>query len=130
MLGGESKNAETAEPSEMSVDSEKIKGSDVHFMSDFDELALSWINEEEGKFQSKKSLTGFSDVSDIYEGKEIKSKRLRANYQGGNSMPDDQGHALESTTVPSSAIASTNIPLISQTKKKRIKIPYNQRIKS
>ena len=69
-LGGEFKNNDNQ--SEFGVDSEKIKGSEVHFMGDFDEVALSWINEEEGKFQSKKSITGFSDVSDIYISKEEK----------------------------------------------------------
>lgn len=121
-MGGEFKTADAT--SEFGVDSEKIKGSDIHFMSDFDEVALSWINEEEGKFQSKKSITGFSDVSDIYMGKEEKQKRMKAPYLGGNSMPDDQGHSLETNDTTSKAIGWLS------PRKKRIKMPYNQRIKS
>jgi len=69
-------------------------GSEEHFMGDFDETALSWLNEDE-KFKAKKSITGFSDVSDIYCGEKEKRKRSKFPYFGWNTMPDDQGNVLE-----------------------------------
>ena len=68
-----------------SIASDKIKGSSIHYMSEFDEVELSDID----KFQIVgQQIDGFSDISSISNGKLGKPSKSKL-YNGSSTMPDD-----------------------------------------